>query len=198
VTGDQAPEGPGPGEQKPHVNLQHWLSFFCSSAVTEASLGVIQPLTPEEACGFLGYMVIETGEPELENLDVIEAGSGAGRGAMKYTGVRRTAYDAARSQAISEGIDSNSNGWQEQYFAEEYAGLHDPPQGSLIGWTRVFEDRSHAMGPAGAAAYWTGSAATAEGYCRPGTPHLERRQAEAQRVWQLLQGGELQVPPAGS
>jgi hypothetical protein len=26
-----------------HANLQHWLEFFCSSAVTEASLGVIQP-----------------------------------------------------------------------------------------------------------------------------------------------------------
>ena len=100
-----------------HANLQHWLEFFCSSAVTEASLGVIQPLTAEEACGFLGCMVVETGEPELEDLDVIEAGSGAGRGAMQYTGVRRTAYEAAREQVIAEGIDPNSNDWQEQYFA---------------------------------------------------------------------------------
>ena len=104
-------------ESGSHQNLQHWLSFFCSSAVTEASLGVIQPLTAEEACGFLGCMVIETGEPELENLDVIEAGSGAGRGAMQYTGVRRSAYDATRLQAIAEGIDPNSNSWQELYFA---------------------------------------------------------------------------------
>jgi len=188
---------PGPVDQEsgPHANLQHWLSFFCSSAVTEASLGVIQPLTAEEACGFLGCMVIETGEPELENLDVIEAGSGAGRGAMQYTGVRRSAYDAARLQAIAEGIDPNSNGWQQQYFAEEYAGLHDPPEGSLIGWTRVFEDRPSGMDSAAAAAYWTGSAAAAEGYFRPGTPHLERRQAEAQRIWGLLQSGGLQLPP---
>ena len=54
------------------------------------------------------------------------------------------------------------------------------------------------MDPAGAAAYWTGSAAMAEGYFRPGIPHLERRQAEAKRVWQLLQSGELVLPPAGT
>jgi hypothetical protein len=198
VTPGQAPGGCISGEPSlAHANLQHWLEFFCSSAVTEASLGVIQPLTAEEACGFLGCMVVETGEPELEDLDVIEAGSGAGRGAMQYTGVRRTAYDAARSQAISEGIDPNSNDWQEQYFAEEYAGLHDPPEGSLIGWTRVFEDRPHGMDPAEAAAYWTGSAAAAEGYFRPGTPHTELRQAEAHRIWELLQSGELVLPPGG-
>ena len=198
MTPGQAPGGCISGEPSlAHANLQHWLEFFCSSAVTEASLGVIQPLTAEEACGFLGCMVIETGEPELENLDVIEAGSGAGRGAMQYTGVRRTAYDAARQQAIAAGFDPNSNSWQELYFAEEYAGLHDPPQGSLIGWTHVFEDRPHGMDPAAAATYWTGSAAAAEGYFRPGTPHLERRQAEAQRIWGLLQGGELVLSPAG-
>ena len=180
-----------------HSNLQHWLSFFCSSAVTEASLGVIKPLSAEEACGFLGCMVIETGEPELENLDVIEAGSGAGRGAMQYTGVRRSAYDATRLQAIAEGIDPNSNSWQELYFAEEFGGLHDPPEGSLIAWTRVFEDRPLDMDPAAAAADWTGSAAEGEGYFRPGTPHLERRQAEAQRIWGLLQGGELHLPQEG-
>ena len=123
-------------ESGSHSNLQHWLEFFCSNAVTEASLGVITPLSAEQACGFLGAMVVETGEPELENLDVIEAGSGAGRGAMQYTGVRRSAYDEARLQAIAEDIDPNSNAWQERYFAEEYAGLHDPPEGSLIGWMR--------------------------------------------------------------
>jgi hypothetical protein len=189
--------GPVEQESGSHANLQHWLEFFCSCAVTEASLGVIKTLSAKEACGFLGCMVIETGEPELENLDVIEAGSGAGRGAMQYTGVRRSAYDAARLQAIDQGIDPNSNGWQQLYFAEEYAGLHDPPEGSLIGWTHVFEDRPHGMDPAEAAAYWTGSAAAAEGYFRPGTPHLERRHEEAQRVWSLLQGGELVLPPAG-
>ena len=197
MTPGQAPGGCTSGEPSlAHANLQHWLDFFCSSAVTEASLGVIHPLTAEEACGFLGCMVVETGEPELENLDVIEAGSGAGRGAMQYTGVRRMAYDQAREQAIAGGIDPNSNGWQEQYFAEEYAGLHDPPQGSLIGWTRVFEDRPQGMDPAEAAAYWTGSAAAAEGYFRPDTPPTERRQAEALRIFALVQSGALVLPAA--
>jgi hypothetical protein len=197
VTPGQAPGGCTSGKPAlAHANLQHWLDFFCSSAVTEASLGVIHPLTAEEACGFLGCMVVETGEPELENLDVIEAGSGAGRGAMQYTGVRRMAYDQAREQAIAGGIDPNSNGWQEQYFAEEYAGLHDPPQGSLIGWTRVFEDRPQGMDPAEAAAYWTGSAAAAEGYFRPDTPPTERRQAEALRIFALVQSGALVLPAA--
>jgi hypothetical protein len=54
------------------------------------------------------------------------------------------------------------------------------------------------MDPAAAAAYWTGSAAAAEGYFRPGTPHTERRQAEALRIWGLLQSGALVLPPAGA
>jgi hypothetical protein len=106
---------------------------------------------------------------------------------MQYTGVRRTAYDKARSAAISKGLDPNSNSWQQQYFAEEYAGLHDPSQGSLIGWTRVFEDRPAGMDPARAAAYFNTH------YFRPGVPHLDRRQAEAQRVWGLVESGRLLV-----
>ncbi|MCP9825984.1 hypothetical protein, partial [Synechococcus sp. EJ6-Ellesmere] len=74
-------------ESGSHSNLQHWLEFFCSSAVTEPSLGVIKQLAAEEACGFLGCMVVETGEPQLENLDVIEAGSAVGREAMQYSGL---------------------------------------------------------------------------------------------------------------
>ena len=109
-----------------------------------------------------------------------------------------TGDDQAREQAIAGGIDPSSNAWQEPCFAEDYAGLHDPPQGSLIGWTRMFEDRPQGMHPAEAAAYWTGSAAAAEGYFRPGTPHTERRQAEALRVWGLLQSGALVLPPAGT
>jgi hypothetical protein len=150
-------------------------------------------LSVAEACGFIGCIIVETGRPLLDKLDVVEAGSGAGRGAMQYTGVRRTAYDKARSAAISKGLDPNSNSWQQQYFAEEYAGLHDPSQGSLIGWTRVFEDRPGGMDPSRAAAYFS------EHYFRPGVPHLDRRQAEAQRVWGLVQSGRLsatqQRPP---
>ena len=40
---------------------------------------MIQPLTAKKACGFLSCMVVETGEPELENLDEVEDGSGPGK-----------------------------------------------------------------------------------------------------------------------
>jgi hypothetical protein len=83
VTVGQAPGRSTSGEPSlAHANLQHWLDFFCSSAVTEASLGVIQPLSAEEACGFLGCMVVEIGKPELENLDVMEAASGHSMAAL--------------------------------------------------------------------------------------------------------------------
>jgi hypothetical protein len=182
---------PEPGNQ----NLQSWLTYLTSDAVLRESKGKIQPLTPSEACGFIGCIIVETGRPSLDHLDVIEAGSGAGRGAMQYTGVRRTAYDKARSAAIAKGLDPNSNRWQQQYFAGEYAGLHDPAAGSLIGWTRIFENRPARMTPAQAAEYWTGSVATATGYFRPGVPHLDRRQQEAQRVWGLVQSGALDPGP---
>jgi hypothetical protein len=170
------------------VNLQSWLTFLCGPDVERISRGKIKPLTPAEACGFIGCIIVETGRPLLDKLDVVEAGSGAGRGAMQYTGVRRVAYDKAAAAAIAKGIDPNSNAWQQQYFAEEYAGLHDPPQGSLIGWTKVFEDRLSGMDPSRAAAYWTAH------YFRPGVPHIERRQQEAQRVWELVQSKRLSVP----
>ena len=175
-------------------NLQSWFSYFTSEQVKQESKGKIAPLTPDEACGFIGCIIVETGRPNLDRLDVIEAGSGAGRGAMQYTGVRRTAYDKARVAAIAKGVDTNGNRWQQQYFAEEYAGLHDPPQGSLISWTRIFENRPTGMTPAQAAEYWTGSAASRTGYFRPGVPHLDRRQQEAQRVWGLVQSGAIAAP----
>jgi len=185
----------GPSPRPEHANLQSWFSFLTSEAVTRASRNRIQPLTPAEACGFIACVIVETGRPLLDRLDVIEAGSGAGRGAgrgaMQYTGARRLAYDRARERAAARGIDTAANAWQQQYFAEEYAGLHDPPQGSLIGWTRIFERRPQGLGPAAAAAYWCGSAASGTGYFRPGVPHLARRQQEACRVWGLLQSGEL-------
>ena len=183
-----------PVKQPELANIQSWLTFLAGPGVEEQSQGKIKPLTAEEACGFIGCMIVETGSPLLNQLDVVETGSGSGRGAMQYTGVRRTAYDKARAAAIAKKIDPNSNAWQQQYFAEEYTGKHDPSQGSLIGWTRIFEQRSAGMDPAKAAAYWTGSAATKTGYFRPGVPHLERRQAEAQRIWELVQSKRLSVP----
>jgi hypothetical protein len=69
-------------------------------------------------------MIVETGRVELDRLEVIEAGRGAGRGAMQYTGVRWLAYDRVRQDAEARGVDTAGDHWQQQYFAEEYAGLH--------------------------------------------------------------------------
>lgn len=188
-----SPAAPAPVVSGELANLQSWLTFLTGPEVSRLSRNKISSLTVAEACGFIGCIIVETGRPLLDKLDVVEAGSGAGRGAMQYTAVRRVAYDKARSAAIAKGVDPNSNAWQQQYFAEEYAGLHDPPQGSLIGWTRVFEDRPAGMDPARAAAHFN------QHYFRPGVPHLDRRQSEAQRVWGLVQAGRLsatqQRPP---
>ena len=181
---------PAPGASSELANLQSWLAFLTGPEVSRLSRNKISPLSVAEACGFIGCIIVETGRPLLDKLDVVEAGSGAGRGAMQYTGVRRTAYDKARPAAVAKGLDPNSNSWQQQYFAEEYAGLHDPSQGSLIGWTRVFEDRPAGMDPSRAAAYFS------EHYFRPGVPHLNRRQAEAQRVWGLVQSKQLSAATA--
>ena len=191
--GSPAAPAPAPGASSELANLQSWLAFLTGPEVSRLSRNKISPLTVAEACGFIGCIIVETGRPLLDKLDVVEAGSGAGRGAMQYTGVRRTAYDKARAAATAKGIDPGGNAWQQLYFAEEYAGLHDPSQGSLIGWTRVFEDRPAGMDPARAAAHFNTH------YFRPGVPHLDRRQAEAQRVWGLVQSGRLsatqQRPP---
>jgi hypothetical protein len=180
-----SPAAPAPQPQNELANLQHWLTFLTGPDVSRLSRNKISQLTVAEACGFIGCVIVETGRPLLDRLDVVGAGSGDGRGAMQYTGVRRTAYDKARSAAIANGLDPGSNSWQQLYFAEEYAGLHDPQQGSLIGWTRVFEDRPGGMDAARAAAYFS------EVYFRPGVPRLDRRQAEARRVWGLVKSGQL-------
>jgi len=176
----ESPAAPEPAPQNELANLQSWLTFLTGPGVSRLSKNKSSPLTVAEACGFIGCIIVETGRPLLDELDVVESGSGAGRGAMQYTGVRRVAYDKARSTALTKGLDPGGNSWQQQYFAEEYAGLHDPPQGSLIGWTRVFEDRPAGMDPARAAVYFS------EVYFRPGVPHLDRRQKESRRVWGLV------------
>lgn len=177
--------------------MQSWFAYLTGPQVEQDSKGRIKRLTAAEACGFIACIAVETGSPLLQRLDVIEAGSGRGRGAMQYTGVRRLAYDRAREQAAGQGIDTGGDRWQQRYFAEEYAGLHDPPAGSLIGWTRIFEQRPQGMPAAAAASYWTGSAASGSGYFRPGVPHLQRRQEQAERFSQLHQAGRLVIsgPP---
>jgi len=94
--------------------------------------GKVKAMSREQAAAFLGNAIHETGSPDLSNLDVVENGSGAGRGMMQYTGARRNAYDRARP--------ANTVRDQLRYAAEEYAGKHDPAPGqSLVGYTKALE-----------------------------------------------------------
>ena len=85
----------------------------------------------EQAAALVGNAMHETGSPNLTKTDVVEAGSGAGRGMMQYTGERRTAYDRA-----NPGNDIKR---QLEYAAKEYTGKYDPGGRSLVGYTRSLE-----------------------------------------------------------
>ena len=170
--------------------MEYLWKFLTSDQVTNESKGKIKPMTKEQAAGLIGSWVVETGKPNLSGLDVVEAGSGAGRGLSQYTGVRRSAYDKARSAALAKGENPNSAQWQARYFAQEYSGAHDKG-GSLIGWTKVFENAPAKGSPAFFANYFTGSAAKGQGYFRPGVPHTESRAHAADQVLRIFA-----APPA--
>lgn len=85
----------------------------------------------EQAAALIGNAMHETGSPNLTNVDVVEKGSGKGRGLMQYTGARREAYDRA-----NPGPDIKR---QLQYAAEEYKGQYDPNGNSLVGYTKSLE-----------------------------------------------------------
>lgn len=152
--------------------------------ITEMTKGRIPKMSPAQAAGLMGSWLIETGQKGLDALDVIEKGSGKGRGLSQYTGARRNAYEKARQAAIKKGINPNSAEWQLRYFAEEYMGKHDPAPGkSLSGWTKTFEKAPKKGTAADYAKYYTGSASEGKGYFRPGVPHLDRRQQAAMEVY---------------
>lgn len=170
--------------------MDYLFGALTSDTITKMSDGKIPKMTKEQAAGLIGSWVVETGKANLKGLDVVERGAAAGRGLSQYTGERRTAYDAARAQAIKNGVDPNSAQWQLKYFVEEYTGKHDPaPGASLIGWTRVFESAPAKGSPAFFAKYFTGSADSGQGYFRPGVPHTESRQNAAQQVFKLYGAG---------
>jgi hypothetical protein len=171
---------------KKSPDMEYLWKFLTSDQVTKESKGKIKPMTKEQAAGLIGSWVVETGKANLSGLDVVEKGnSGKGRGLSQYTGVRRNAYDRARSAALAKGENPNSAQWQARYFAQEYAGSHDKG-GSLIGWTRVFEQAPTKGSPAFFAKYFTGSAAERKGYFRPGVPHAESRANAANQVLNLF------------
>ena len=110
--------------------IRSWYNFLTGSGVTKASGGKIRPLSRNSALGFIGNLGHESAGTFG---DIVEHGSGAGRGALQYTGARRGPYDAARAAAAKQGIDPNSMQFQQQYFAKEYTN------NDLAGWTRAFD-----------------------------------------------------------
>jgi hypothetical protein len=178
--------------------IDYFFKALTSDTITKMSNGKIPKMTPEQASGLIGSWIVETGNPKLQRLDVVEKGAGAGRGLSQYTGARRDAYDRARAAALAQGQDVNSPQWQLQYFAQEYTGKHDPAPGkSLIGWTRVFESTPAKGSAADFARYFTGSASSGQGYFRPGVPHTESRANAAKQVFNLYGTGRpASVQPA--
>jgi hypothetical protein len=164
-------------------NTDYMFSVLTSPKITEMSRGRIQPMSPQQAAGLLGSWMVETGDPTLRNLDVVEKQAGAGRGLSQYTGVRRIPYDRARAAALSSGLDPNQASWQMQYFADEYSGKYDQQGRSLIGWTRSLEQLPPNLSSGDYAELITGSAAKGQGYFRPGVPHVDRRRQAAQQVF---------------
>jgi hypothetical protein len=170
-------------------NTDYIFKSLTDGTVSKMTGGRIPQMTPTQAAGLIGSWVIETGRKDLTNLDVVEAGSGRGRGLSQYTGVRRTPYDQAAASARAAGKDPNSAQWQLEYFAKEYMNR------DLIGWTRVFENMpKNLKNPGDYAKYFTGSAAEGKGYFRPGVPHTDRRIQAAQEVLRHYTAPKTQAP----
>ena len=136
--------------------------------------GKVKAMTKKQAAAFLGNVVHETGSADLSQLDVVENGSGAGRGMMQYTGPRRDAYDRAKP-----GNDVRS---QLQYAADEYAGKHDPAPGkSLVGYTQALEKAPPKM--RAAVDHYL------QQYFRPADPEASRsaRHSNAEQIYSAYQ-----------
>ncbi|AGA17899.1 hypothetical protein P60_gp47 [Synechococcus phage P60] len=158
-------------------------------------------MSHEQAAGAIGSIMVETGSQDLMNLDVVEKDAKAGRGMMQYTGPRRVAYDRARTEALRSGADPNSMAWQIKYMAEEYKGKHDPAPGkSLVSWSKPlekFSSRKYASAAEAAKAF-TGSAASGQGYLRPGKPHFDKRMSAAESVARAYAGRGALEPLKGA
>ncbi|AGF91066.1 hypothetical protein SXHG_00044, partial [Synechococcus phage MRHenn-2013a] len=179
-------------------NTDYIYKALTDGTVAKLTGGRIPTMNAAQAAGLVGSWLIETGRKDLRNLDVVEAGTGRGRGLSQYTGVRRTPYDKAVKQARAAGQDPNSAQWQIKYFAQEYMNK------DLIGWTKVFEKMpKNLKTPGEYAKYFTGSAAEGKGYFRPGVPHTDRRMQAADEVFRHYAAPNRQAPanrpaPAGT
>lgn len=180
-------------------NLQRAFQLLTDGTASSWSGGKLAKMTPIQAAGFLGALTHEHGKWDWSGLDVIERGSGRGRGAIQATDNwdgspgRRTAYEAARKAAISRGEDPNSVDFQIRYIAEEYAGKWDHTVGgkSLSGWTRALSPGRipNFKNVQEAVMYYTGSADEGKGYLRPkkATAHYDRRIDAARQIQGYVQ-----------
>jgi hypothetical protein len=161
--------------------LTYWYSALTDGTATRLSGGRIPKMNPIQASAFLGSMTGEHGKLDWNNLDVVERGSGRGRGASQYTGVRRTPYDTAVNAARAAGKDPNSPQWQFEYFIREYQNK------DLIGWTRVFEKMPQFKNVQEGVMYFTGSAQEGKGYFRPDkdSAHYDKRINYGQQILNL-------------
>jgi hypothetical protein len=157
---------------KPSPQIARTIKLLTDGTMTKWSGGRIPKLTREQAIGFTANLIQETGSPDLSKLDVVEGGSGAGRGIGQFTGARRTAYD----QWANRYQNRNNPDAQLQYVAKEYKGDYDPNGNSLIGYTRSFENAPKGVTPQQAALYFSNT------YFRPSEPHNERRSSYAQQL----------------
>ena len=170
-----------------YTNLRTGFDFLTGQGIVDRSGGKIQPLSPQAASAMLGNWTVETGSPNLIELDVVERGNNqAGRGMSQYTDSRRGPYDVARQQAIDAGQDPNSMDFQLGYFVDEYLGKHDHHAGgnSLIGWTGALDKYGQSDNVTEAADNFRQS------YFRPDASkaHPQRRRDAAVRIYDMFGG----------
>lgn len=182
--------------------VQSNLKEFMASNLYKAMTRLVEKekWDPEFAAAWLGQAVVETGNEDLSDLDVVERGSGAGRGMFQYTGARRTDYDAARSKSLSQGKNVNDINWQIDYalngdnpaldFDALRQGLSDPNQeyqfhpkwGTATGkspsgvpYKDKFSHANQLMDTYKDDKVGGYTRALTGEYTRAGTPHLKRR-----------------------
>ena len=71
-------------EFKKSPNADYIYQTLTSDSITKMSGGKIPKMTPEQASGLMGSWIVETGDPSLTNLDVVEKNARAGRGLSQY------------------------------------------------------------------------------------------------------------------
>ena len=166
--------------------------------------------TQNLSAAWLGQAAVETGNYDLKDLDVVEGGSGAGRGMFQYTGSRRWPYDKARRQSLNRGQDPNSMEWQIDYALNQdnpamnldamRQGLTDPNQdykfnprwGTATGvsptgqpYGNRFQTANQLMAAYGKDKIGGYSRAMAGEYTRPGTIHLDRRMQASKHYFRM-------------